>query len=331
MPPKRRVGGSRRAGLLTSAGVQSPVRGAAEASLDVSARSVGSQPSSPRIDPYWAEHQKMEEMIAAERERSTRGGSDPTPAQQVHFTPKRAPKPAKQAPIPAARQGTAPLPPLLPTPAKIPLSPEATASAYQRAPQPEPEPEPELPEGVPEGPPPGEDEDAELGAMAAAADLTRARTQLLGALSDADWPAAETFCLQTQGLTRAAEESQGYASTCDPGRVLTSANWTTFPLHAALIAGAPPSLLPLILEALSLPRDLLVAAVALLSGDGAAAARAYGNLSGATYTTPVVAEGLERARALSATTVLAKRARQEYDVAGLVEACAQAYAVVRVS
>lgn len=324
MPPKRRVGGSRRAGLLTSAG--SPVYGAAEDSPHVSVQSSGSQPSSPHIGPYWAEHQKMEELIAAERERSTRAGSAPTLAQQVHSTPKKAPKPAKQAPIPATRQGTAPLPPLLPTPAKIPLTPEATASAYHQTPQPEPE--PELPEGVP---PPGEDEDAELGAMAAAADLTRVRTQLLGALADADWPAAETFCLQAQALTRTAKEPQGYPSTCEPGLVLMSASWATFPLHAVLIAGGPPSLLPLILEALDLPKDLLVAAVALLSGDGTTAARAYGNLSGATYTTPVVAEGLERARALSATTAFVERARHEYDAAGLVEACAQAYAVVRVA
>jgi hypothetical protein len=293
-------------------------------------------PSSASVDTYWAEHQKMEEMIAAERERSQRGG-DLATAQHAESTPKKAPKPPKRAlhgapalpkpnaqtaPLSTVRQGAAP-PPRLPTPPKIPLSPGVMAPT--RKAEPEPEPEPEVPEGVP---PQGEDEDAELGTMAAAADLARAHTQLLDALSDADWPAAEALCLQVQVMTRAANESQGYAAACDPSRVL-SASWGIFPLHAALITGAPPSLLPLILEVLELPRELLVAAVALLCGDGAAASRAYGNLSGAIYTTTVVAEGVERARALSTTMMLVAQARAEYDVAGLVEACAQACAVVR--
>ncbi len=276
-------------------------------------------------------------MIAAERERSHHAGGDLTTAQHAQFTPKIAPKPPKRAlpgapilpephaqttPLSTVRRSTTPMSPL-PTPLKIPLSPDVMATT--RMPEPEPEPEAELPEGVP---PQGEDEDAELGLMALAADLARARTHLLDALGDADWVAAEKLCLQVQVMTRAGNESRGYASAHDPSRVLSS-TWGTFPLHAALIAGAPPPLLPLILEALELPRDLLVAAVALLSGDGAAASRAYGNLSGATYTTTVVTEGLERARALSASTALVAQARAEYDLGGLVEACTQAYAVVR--
>ena len=177
-------------------------------------------------------------------------------------------------------------------------------------------------------PPPGEDEDDELATMAAAADLARSRTQLLEAIQDADWPSAETACVQLQMLSHAAKEFQGCISY-DPSSAIFLATWDQFPLHVALIARAPPSLPPLILDGLGLPKDMLVGAIALLSGDGAAASRAYGNLSGAMYTTPVVSEGVERARALSTATALVTRARHEYDVAGLVEACAQAYTAVR--
>jgi hypothetical protein len=276
----------------------------------------------------------------------------PKPARRTPRADAPLPKPQPGPPLPAAgSQQVAQLPLPLPTPQKIlptpePVTPqlygcescgfrgtraeviehERTCSIHlarlSMSPSHEPEPEP-LPPVEQAVAVEADEEDAELVAMAAVADLSAARAKLLAALREADWTLAETLCRRIPLLAQAVEEA-GSLAPRNPSLALLSAEWADFSLHAALIAGAPPALLPQILEALQLPRELLVAAIALLSGDGAAATSAYGALSGADYTTAVVSAGLDRARALSAATVLVTQARREYDVAALVAASAQA-------
>ena len=143
-------------------------------------------------------------------------------------------------------------------------------------------------------------------------------------LREQDWALAESLSQRMPLLMEGVAEVGGIAPRNPSVGLLQATGWASFPLHAALLGGAPPSLLPLLLSGLQLPRALLTAAIALLSGDGATAVAAYSSLGGAEYTTAVVEAGIARGRALTAAMLLATQSRRAYDPAGLVAACAQA-------